>query len=203
MDVEPRQHLIEHLKRKGPTSIRELMEAVHLSENAVRHHLHALEREGYVCRDSLAHAEGAGRPPVLYALTEKAEHLFPKHYAELLALVLAEADHQAVLQPLLDSLVRRLAAQIQPAVAHLDPAARLQITAAQLHLGGNLSELKATPGGWEFRAYNCPYLKAGQQFEAICDMVPQVIALATGLPAERPACQRDGFPACQLTIGRC
>lgn len=202
MDAEPRQRLIEHLKRHGPTSIRDLMRTLSLSENAVRHHLQALEREGYACRDSLVPPESAGRPAVLYALTEKAEHLFPKHYAELLALVLAEADAQAVLEPLLTSLAQRLAGQIEPHVRTLDPVARLHATATHLKLGGNLSDLTVTPAGWELRAYNCPYLRAGQQFEAICDMVPRVITLATGLPAERPACQRDGHPACLLTIGR-
>lgn len=200
--MEPRQRLSEHLKRYGPTSIRDLMQALELSENAVRHHLQALEREGFVRAVSDQQGEGAGRPAKLYGLTAAAESLFPKYYAELLEFILAEAEAQAMLEPLFDSLVKRLANQIRPQLGNLDPETRLQITARYLNLGGSLSDLERTPGGWEFRAYNCPYLAVGCKFEAVCNTVPRVITLATGLPAERAACQRDGLPACHITIGK-
>lgn len=176
------------------------MQALALSENAVRHHLQALEREGFARGVSEYQGEGAGRPARLYALTEAAETLFPKYYAQLLELVLAEAEAQALLEPLVGSLVRRLADQIRPLVEHLDPDARILMTAQRLNLGGHLSQLERTPGGWELRAYNCPYLAAGCKFEAVCNIAPRVISLATGFTAERVICQRDGQPACHLTV---
>ncbi|QBY06882.1 ArsR family transcriptional regulator (plasmid) [Deinococcus metallilatus] len=198
--MEPRQRLCEHLKRTGPTSIRDLMAALALSENAVRHHLQALEREGFVRPVQDQPGEGAGRPARLYGLTEVAETLFPKYYAQLLELVLAEAEAQALLEPLVGSVVKRLADQIRPQLENLDPEERILVAARRLNLGGSLSDLERTPGGWELRAYNCPYLAAGCRFEAVCDIAPRVLTLATGLPAERVACQRDGKPACHLTV---
>ncbi|MFC4425951.1 helix-turn-helix transcriptional regulator [Deinococcus navajonensis] len=198
--MDPRQRLCEHLKRKGPASIRDLMSTLTLSENAVRHHLQFLEREGYVRPVQEQQGEGAGRPARLYALTQAAELLFPKYYDQLLELVLAEAEEQALLDPLVGRVVRRLADQLRPHVEHLAPEDRILLVAERLNLGGSLSDLERTPGGWELRAYNCPYLAAGCRFEAVCDMAPRILSLATGLPTERVACQRDGRAACHLTI---
>lgn len=198
--MEPRQRLSEHLKMHGPTSIKGLMQALSLSENAVRHHLLALEREGYVMAVSDRYGEGAGRPARLYGLTDAAEDLFPKHYEKLLELVLEEAEHQEVLDPLVGNLVRRLAEQIRPHIDHLEPEKRIAVSAERLNLGGNLSRLERTPGGWELRAYNCPYLAAGCRFEQVCNIAPRVMSMATGLLAERVVCQRDGKEACHVVI---
>jgi len=198
--MDPRQRLCEHLKMHGPSSIRDLIHALALSENAVRHHLLALERDGYVHAVQDQPREGAGRPARLYGLTEAAETLFPKYYAQLLELVLTEAEHQTMLDPLVSSLVRRLADQIRPRLEHLAHEERILLAAEHLHLGGNLSQLERTPGGWELRAYNCPYLAAGCRFEAVCDIAPRVLSIATGLAAQRVVCQRDGKAACHVVI---
>lgn len=198
--MEARQRLCEHLKRVGPTTIRDLTETLSLSENAVRHHLHSLEREGFVCLVHDQQAERVGRPAKLYGLTEAAESLFPKGYAQLLELVLAEAEAQSLLELLVGSVVNRLADQIRPQIENLNPEERILVAAQHLNLGGSLSHLERTPAGWELRAYNCPFLAAGCRFEPVCDIAPRVLSLATGLPSERVTCQRDGKPACHLTV---
>ncbi|SMB94477.1 helix-turn-helix transcriptional regulator [Deinococcus hopiensis] len=198
--MDPKQRLCEHLKMHGPTSIRDLMQALQISENAVRHHLAALERGGYLRAVDDQPREGAGRPARLYGLTETAETLFPKYYAELLELILAEAEHQTMLDPLVGSLVKRLADQIRPKLENLTHEERILLAAEHLNLGGNLSQLERTPGGWELRAYNCPYLAVGCRFEAVCNIAPRVLSIATGLAAERVVCQRDGKAACHVLI---
>lgn len=65
-----------------------------------------------------------------------------------------------------------------------------------------LSELKKSESGWELLAYNCVYREAGIRFKEVCDLLPRVIAQVTGLPAERPICQRDGARACTFTVSR-
>ena len=198
--MDPKQRLCEHLKMQGPTSIRDLMQALKISENAVRHHLTALERDGYLHAVDDQPREGAGRRAKLYGLTQTAESLFPKYYAELLELILAEAEHQTMLDPLVGSLVKRLADQIRPKLENLSHEERILLAAEQLNLGGNLTQLERTPGGWELRAYNCPYLAVGCRFEAVCNIAPRVLSIATGLVAERVVCQRDGKAACHVLI---
>lgn len=66
--------------------------------------------------------------------------------------------------------------------------------------GDMLGTLEETPAGWELKAHNCLYYATGQRFEQVCNLPPKVITRATGLPAERPFCQRDGKRACHFLI---
>ncbi len=45
------------------------------------------------------------------------------------------------------------------------------------------------------------YYEAGLRFEPVCDLLPRTIRRATGLPAERVVCQRDGARACRFAGG--
>lgn len=199
--MDSRQRLMDYLKRHGPATIHELIADLDLTETAVRHHLHALRHSGLIQVSLERHGERAGRPAQLYALTEAAEDLFPKRYRELLTLILMAAQSRGVLQALLSDIVQQLTQKIRPRLEGQSGEARLWTALEALKLDSALCELEPVRGGWAFRAYNCPYLAAGRQIEGVCQIVPQVIAQVTGLSVERPACQRDGARACQLSIG--
>jgi predicted ArsR family transcriptional regulator len=197
-----RQQVLDHLKRTGSASIADLMRLTGLAETAIRHHLRNLEDAGFVRPAEERHRKGPGRPTQLYELTEAAEGLFPKRYPELLNLVLAALDDRTLLGTVFDDIAIKLATQMRPSLEGLSGKARLEAAAQHLNLLGPLSEIEDTPAGWEVHAYNCPYLAAGRSFEAVCELAPRVITQATGMPAERPACQRDGQRACHLVVQR-
>src|SRR4051794_20090181 len=81
------------LLRRGSETVAELAAGLGLTDNAVRSHLTALERDGLARPPGPR--RGPRRPTVTYALTAEAEHLFPKEYG-------------AVLRHLLDELKDRL-----------------------------------------------------------------------------------------------
>lgn len=194
--------MLAHLKRNGPTTIKQLIDHLGLAETAVRHHLHLLERQGFVQQGGPVDSDGVGRPAKTYQLTDTAEGLFPKQYRQLLELVLTTANAHGELPALMTHLTEHLVHELTPKLHGLNGEDRLKAAVHHLDLSGPLVDLERTPGGWEVHAYNCPYLAVGRKFEAVCDLAPRVLTLATGLPAERPACQRDGERACRLTIGR-
>jgi predicted ArsR family transcriptional regulator len=194
---DTRSELIAHLKRNGPSSVRELMQALTLSENAVRHRLGKLEFEGFV--EQQRQRSEKGRPAQAYVLTEAAEGLFPKQYRELLELVLSEAQSQGVLPMLMHGVAQRLSDQLKPALEHTHGEGRMQRLRDLLDVGEML-HLERTPAGFELRAYNCLYRAAGSKFEAVCDLVPSIIGLVLGSSVDRPACQRDGQRACVFSI---
>lgn len=198
--MDSRQRLMDYLKRHGPATIHQLTADLELTETAVRHHLHALQHGGLIQVSLERHSDRAGRPAQLYALTEAAEELFPKRYRELLALILRAAENRGMLQALLSDIVQQLAQKVRPKLEGQSPEASLWTVLEALKLDDALCELEPVRNGWAFRAYNCPYLAAGRQVEGVCQIVPQVIAQVTGLSVERPACQRDGARACQLSI---
>lgn len=198
--METRDRVLHHLKREGPASVPELAAALSLSANATRHHLHRLEREGVV-RVEVARAGGVGRPARRYALTPAAEDAFPKRYPQLLAALLAAAEQRGVLDALLQDVVAELAAPVREALAPLAPHERLLGLLRAVRYGDMLPSLATDPEGWRLVAHNCVYRDAGCQSAAVCELLPRLVTAATGLPAERTACQRDGRASCTFRGG--
>jgi Predicted transcriptional regulator len=75
-----REEILYLLKTHGPLSAGDIAEKLSISEMAVRRHLSTLERDRLV--RAMLVRQTMGRPANLFLLTEKAEALFPKHYAD-------------------------------------------------------------------------------------------------------------------------
>jgi predicted ArsR family transcriptional regulator len=197
--MRTRERVLHHLKRSGASTVAELASALDLSANAARHHLGRLTREGAVRSDPAPSDGTAGRPAVRYGLTLAAEASFPKRYPELLAAVLAQAERHALLERLLAGVVEAWAAPQRAHLAKLAPRARLRALLEGLDYGDMLPALQEDDEGWRLVAYNCLYRDAGCQVAGVCDLLPRVVAAATGIGAERQECQRDGNAACIFT----
>lgn len=203
--METRDRVLRHLKRKGPSTVADVASALSLSPNATRHHLLALERAAIVAsepdRDRGGGPRTAGRPARRYALTLAAEDVFPKRYPELLAALLAAADQQRLIEPLLRGVVDALAAPLRDELAAHPPRERPWRLLQAIDYGDMLPALTADTEGWRLVAHNCVYRDAGCQVAEVCELLPRVMEAATGLPAERLACQRDGLAACTFSGG--
>ncbi|BDP41117.1 transcriptional regulator [Deinococcus aetherius] len=201
-DAEPEataQVLAAYLKRHGPATVPQLRAALRLSENAVRHHLQALERHGLLTREGST-GPGRGRPATRYALTARAEGLFPKRYLELLDAVLTAARTEGLEERLLARVAADMAARVQPPQVGLDGSERLYRLLQLLDYGDLLPELEVVPAGVCLHAYNCVYVEAGRRHPAVCELLPGVITAATGLKTTRLRCQRDGARACEFMV---
>lgn len=196
--MESRDRLLALLKRTGPATVTDLVGASGLSENTVRHHLARFRAAGFVDEAEALH-DGPGRPAKRYRLTRAAEGHFPKRYDELLQLVLEEAEAEDRLSALLDGVAHRLGGAVRDELEPLPPRQRLLTLMERLDYGDMLGHLEEAPGdGWTFEAHNCVYYQAGVRFEPVCDLLPRSIRSATGLPAERVVCQRDGSRTCHF-----
>jgi predicted ArsR family transcriptional regulator len=193
----PRQ-LMEYLKQHGPSTIKELMAHLGLSETAVRHQLSGLEKSGWLAKEK--RRLGKGRPATVYRLTQASEGLFPKRYPELLDAVLAEAEREGIIERLLEGVAESMASELRRKLEGLEGPSRLEALLTYMDYGEMLGTLEETPTGWELKAHNCLYYATGQRFEAVCNLPAKVISKATSLPAERPFCQRDGQRACHFLI---
>ena len=76
------------LLRRGPRTVDELAQSVGTSDNAVRSHLVALERDALVRRVGVRRGAGAGKPALVYELPPEAEPQFSRAYPPVLAAVL-------------------------------------------------------------------------------------------------------------------
>ena len=81
------------LKQKAGMTADELSEHLAITRNAVRQHLAALENDGLV-KKGLTRASG-GRPEQLYALTDKGNECFPRHYAWFAQLLIESVEQEA------------------------------------------------------------------------------------------------------------
>ncbi len=78
------------LLRRSRQTITGLAEAVGLTDNAVRLHISALRRDGFV-EDVGTMRDTGGKPARLYGLSREGEELFPKAYAQVLQALVEES----------------------------------------------------------------------------------------------------------------
>src|SRR5690348_4696322 len=80
------------LLRRDAHTVDELAQALGLTDNAVRDHLAALERDGIVQQRGVR--RGSRKPSSVYDLTPAAEQLFPKAYDPVLQQLLEVLDER-------------------------------------------------------------------------------------------------------------
>ncbi len=115
--------------------------------------------------------------------------------------MLERAAARGVLDGLLADVAEDIARRVRGELRGLPPEERLLELLRHLDYGEMLAHLDRTPGGWELHAYNCVYRAAGERFEGVCDLLPDVVRRAAGVDAERVRCQRDGERTCHFAGG--
>lgn len=186
------------LVRGRSVSINDLAAGVGITDNAVRGHVAALERDGLV-RARSQRATG-GKPARLYELTPAAEELFPKAYALVLTELLAsirEEQGEAAMMETLSRVGRRLAGSAGTSGA--DDETRVHAAAALLQSLGGALEVERRPDGWLLRSAGCPLSSAVTREPALCNLVESVVAEVSGCPA-REVCDRSGLPKCSFEL---
>jgi predicted ArsR family transcriptional regulator len=194
---ETRARLLAMLRRSRQT-ITALADALHLTDNAVRTHIAALERDGIVEHVGTERQTG-GKPARVYALTGEGEELFPKAYALVLGgLVeeLARRDGSERAVALL-RVVGQRAAGSAPAAS--DREGRVAAAAAALRgLGGDV-EVQRTADGYRLQGYGCPLSAVTAKHPEVCALARALVEEITGQPVAE-CCDRTGRPRCGFQI---
>ena len=187
------------LVRGAARSIGELARALGISENAVRAHVAAAERDGLVRQAGIQRSTG-GKPARLYELTPVAEELFPKAYALVFAELVRtlrdeEGDDAAVER--LRRVGRRLGARAGDGAE--DAAARVAAAAALLESIGGSVEVLEEPDGWAIRADGCPLSGVVAEDPDVCALAESLVAEVTGRRVVE-ACRKGGRPRCEFHV---
>jgi predicted ArsR family transcriptional regulator len=186
------------LLRQGHATVEDLARALGLTDNAVRAHLAALERDGMVVQSGLR--RGTGKPAFAYALTPDAERFFPKAYGTLLRLILdalSERLPPQAFDDLLRDVGRRLASG-QPAPVG-DLRARVERAAVLLGELGGLATIEEVDGGYVIQGCSCPLAAVVEGHPETCVLAETLLADVIGAPV-RQTCDPDG-PRCRFEIG--
>ena len=192
-----RGRLILHLRGAGKT-VNELAEYLGLTDNAVRAHLLALERDGLVAQGPMV--KGFRKPHYSYELTPEARELFPKPYTSLfnqLIGVLKRRMVAPVIKDILSELGRRLGKEVPVGADGLDT--RLETVVETLGELGGQARVVREDGKLEIRSASCPFSEAVTEHPEICRMAESLVGEIVKLPV-RETCDRSGLPRCSFEI---
>lgn len=190
------------LLRRGARTVEELATALDLTDNAVRHQLSTLERDGLARQAGGKRVGGARKPSVLYELSEDAEPLFSGAYPPVLtALVATVVDRlpprraNALLREVGRRLARGRAGTGRPGTTKQGVHAAAAVLTA---LGGDV-EVVREGGAFHIRGSGCPLSASVSRHPELCHAVETLVAEIAGRPA-RQCCDHRGRPRCRFAI---
>lgn len=186
------------LLRRSSRTVNELADELGVTDNAVRSHLAALERDGLVELTTVR--RGVGKPAHLYHLTPRADALLPKAYAPVLGVllgVLAERIGRDGVAELLREVGRRAAAGQGPVAEEI----RTRIDAAYGLLGelGGVADVEESDGAVVIRGYSCPLAAMVPDHPEVCGLAEALLTELIGVPV-REHCSKGERPRCRFEI---
>jgi predicted ArsR family transcriptional regulator len=195
--MSTRGQIVAELRRSSRT-VDDLRTAIGITDNAVRAHLSALERDGIVHQASVR--PSGRRPSIVYELTEAAERNFSKAYLPVLTRLvdtLSERMPAEDLEILLRGVGERLARE-QPALSGT-LRQRAEAAASVLTSLGGLAEVEEIEGGLAIRGFSCPLADAVRSHPATCQAAQGLVSELVGAPV-REVCDKGDRPRCRFEI---
>lgn len=186
------------LLRRERRTVNELVGELGLTDNAIRTHLLALERDGLVAQGDLR--RGGGKPSFTYRLTPEAERLFPKAYGVLLQQlldILGERLPRDVMADALREVGHRLAAGYPVGDDGLPQG--LDVALAFLGDLGGLAEAEVSEGGVLIKGYSCPLAAAVEGNPDTCLMAETLLSDLIGVPVHQ-VCDQGPPPRCRFEV---
>jgi predicted ArsR family transcriptional regulator len=187
------------LLRRSRRTVKELEEALDLTENAVRSHLTTMQNYGLV-EQHVRRTPGAGKPAYEYRLTPQAQSMFPVAQGTMLDSLLADMEvelNPAEYQERLRAVGRRMASRylISPG----DRRTRLDEAMRVLDNMGGVMELEEKDGTFLICGYSCPLGTTPNAHPQVCKVMEEMLASMLGVPV-REQCERGELLSCQLEV---
>jgi predicted ArsR family transcriptional regulator len=186
------------LLRRERNTITGLAQELELTDNAIRTHVAALDRQGIVEQVG-TRREARGKPGRVYGLTRDGEELFPKAYALVLGGLVEEVTRTEGRERALE-LLRAVGEKVgEAAPPARDLKGRVNAAAAQLRsLGGDV-EVQRLDGAWKLQGYGCPLSAVTAAHPEVCALAQALVQEITGQPVTE-CCDRTDRPRCGFRI---
>ena len=186
------------LLRRGRRTVDELAGELDLTDNAVRAHLAALERDHLVTQGEPR--RGAGKPAFTYELTRDADRLFPNAYGVLLQQlldVLGERVPREVVADALREVGHRVASQ-RGAVGGPLPQ-RVEAALAVFGDLGGLADAEPSGNGFLIQGHSCPLAAGVAGTPDTCLLAEALLSDLIGVPV-RQLCDPGPPPSCRFEV---
>jgi len=194
-----RGKILELLRTKERT-VNELAATLKLTDNAVRAHLIALERDGLVSQAGVQ--PGFRKPHATFALTSDAEQIFPKAYGSLLNLFLAVFSEKLTpreLRVAMRAIGRKVADRYRTTFEGKNRKQRIEVALDILkELGGSVSVQKTEDGHFIY-GRDCPLAAVTARHPEACQIAESLLTEVIGAPVKEH-CVHDPGPRCCFKI---
>lgn len=204
---QTQQQLLQALLRsQDGLSVDELTRALDITHNAVRQHLTALERDGWVLRG--ATRPTGRRPQQAFVLSARGRELFPRQYnwlGDLLVESLRASEGTSGLGRRLRALGKRVGEQLRGDGAGATPVlARIAKLADEMRRIGYESKLvpavkRELPG---ITAHNCVFHHLAAKYPEVCHFDLALMAAATGAKVQHAECMVRGGQVCRFRFSK-
>jgi predicted ArsR family transcriptional regulator len=187
------------LLRENAWTVDDLATRLHLTDNAVRFHLDALEQEGTVQREGVRRTGVAGQPAALYSLSPQGEAAFSRAYAPVLIATLAELRGQ-MSQSQLVAFLKRVGRRLSnPTKSTASLTARVSNASGVLNALGGVTSVEKSGDSFRIVGRACPLARAVEADHCVCAAVTSMVAELVGAEVTE-RCDRSGRPKCCFEI---
>ena len=188
-----RPALLDLLKIHGPTNVPRLAKLRGVNLNAVRQQLSMLQREGLV--EVRVEKRKVGRPTQLYALTDKADALFPQAYGPLaltLLRQLRDLDGEKKIEQMFDRRTKSLVAAYRKRLEGKSLGEKWQELARIRAEEGYMARVE----GKGLTEHHCPIAAIAKEFPQVCRFEKRLFEAVLGTPLDRTDHLASGGRAC-------
>jgi predicted ArsR family transcriptional regulator len=199
--LPPARHAVLDLVRRGERTVNTLAARLEISDNAVRVHLVALERDGLLKRSGIVHSGAVGQPAAEYDITPAGELALSVAYpAVLTALTAAVGDRldARARRALFMEAGRRLAANF-PQTHAGSLHERAAACAALIDSLGGSATIAAGRGHATVEGAGCPLAAAVRAEPGTCALIEALLESHAGVNAEQ-LCTHGERPSCRFRL---
>ena len=197
-----RRQILDSIKLSGPMSVDQLGEILEVMPVTVRAHVNVLERDRLL-RGSEHRTGRAGRPSILYSLTDEAQDFFPKDYDGLASNILDNVrklhGDRSVTQ-----VIERIGEEMAQANADKfrarDMASKVEQASRVMNQNGSLATWEKQGDKYILTAHNCPYLHVAEHSPGICGMETAFLRKALSAEVTLESSVINGAHDCKFFI---
>jgi predicted ArsR family transcriptional regulator len=192
---------LETVARRGPMTVRQLVQALGITTTAVRAQVNRLHADGWLVRTR--RPGKTGRPADVFALSEKADRLFAGQMDELAGILIDEVltrENPARRREILTRVGQRIKRSTQEQVGTGTAARRLHRLAQHLRAQGDLVQASESGKGLRLTLHRCPFGPLAHGHEEVCAMERQTFSELVGTGARLEKRLSAGHACCEFTF---
>ena len=198
-----RGKVLEALKKSDGLTADQLAEVIGVTSMAVRKHLAALERDGFV--ETTISRRAVGRPAHIYRLCPRAEGVFPKHYDAVVSDILEDLVDLDGIEKVEALLARRGERTKRVLRRYIDRDAPLQdrvagLTRAMDEIGYVACWEACDSERYLIKLYNCAIDLVAEQFPAVCRQEADIFREVLDADVERSCHMLTGDHMCSYLV---